>query len=76
MDALNTDLINTKEMDYCDLMLKLLRCQGEMLIRKSRRKDISLPLSVFISVEGKCSCSDIYAATFPLLSKVKWIPPP
>lgn len=39
-EALNPDLLNKKEMVYCDLTLKLLRCQAEMWIRKSRRKDI------------------------------------
>lgn len=39
IDALIPDLLNKKEMVCCDVMLKLLRCRGEMWITKSRRKD-------------------------------------
>ena len=37
-DALIPHLLNKKEMVYYDLMLKLLRCRGEMWITKSRRQ--------------------------------------
>lgn len=52
-------------MVYYDLMLKLLRCRVKCELQNQGGMAFKIPLDVFIFEGGRCTCSNIYVATFP-----------
>lgn len=69
-DAVSPDLRSKKGTAYCDLTLQLCRCQGEMWVKKIKKRGyFSMPRGTFILEKGKCTCLNIYVATGPLLPK-------